>query len=131
MPEWAPAEVVAGLWARIQARDWDGVRALLADDAVVDWPHTGERMASAEAYVGLNRNYPEGWTIDVRSIVAEGDRVASLVRVPLGEEVSWVASFFDVREGRIVRAVELWVDLGKEEPPAWRAAFAERYDPRT
>ncbi|WP_435886121.1 hypothetical protein [Streptomyces erythrochromogenes] len=38
------SRVVEALWERIQARDWDGVAGLVAEDAVVEWPASGERI---------------------------------------------------------------------------------------
>ncbi|MEU7723984.1 hypothetical protein AB0B78_01810 [Streptomyces sp. NPDC040724] len=38
-----PLTVVAQLWERIGARDWDGVAGLIAEDAVIEWPVSGER----------------------------------------------------------------------------------------
>jgi ketosteroid isomerase-like protein len=121
-----PREVVRGLWERIQARDWDGAGDLLHEDVVFEWPQTGERFVGRTNVIGMNRAYPEGWTIELGRIVAEGDLVVSEVRVPhetLG--VSHAASFFEVRDGRIARAVEYWVDEGEQPPPDWRAPFRE------
>jgi hypothetical protein len=36
--------------------------------------------------------------------------------------VSWAASFFEIRDGRIARAVEYWIDEGQPAPD-WRAPF--------
>jgi ketosteroid isomerase-like protein len=121
-----PAEVVGELWRRIQARDWHGVGALLAEDVVVDWPETGERIRGRDNFVELNRNYPEGWSIDVLQILSDGNRVASEVRVPHTElGLHWAASFFEVEHGRIARGTEYWVSQSQEAPPAWRAQWVE------
>jgi ketosteroid isomerase-like protein len=122
----AAADVVRSYWARIQDRDWVAVAALLAEDAVFDWPHSGERFRGRDTVVGVNRAYPEGWSIDVRRVVDGGDVVVSEVRVPFRDESEFlVASFFEVRDGRIHGAVEYWVEAGGEEPPAWRRRFTE------
>jgi hypothetical protein len=42
---------VRALWNFIEARDWPGARALLADDLIVELPATGERFTSADAFV--------------------------------------------------------------------------------
>lgn len=118
------AEVVRAYWARTQGRDWDGVRALLADDLVVEWPVSGERFTSADAFVGMNAAYPEGWTIDVRSVVGDGEQVASQVLVPHVEHGPAAAlSFWTVRGGLVRSAVEYWCTPGSERPPDWRKVF--------
>ena len=50
-----PAETVRALWERLEARDWDGARATLADGFVCDYPHTGERFGSPDAFIAMNR----------------------------------------------------------------------------
>lgn len=127
-----PLRVVEALWDRIQARDWDGVALLVAEDAVVEWPVSGERIVGGKNYVAVNREYPEGWAIRVLRILADGDEVVSEVEVPhesLG--VFRAASFWTVRDGRIVRGTEYWTTLGADPRPEWRAAFVEPAQPDT
>ena len=67
-----PGEVVSQHWERMQARDWDGLGELLADDFVVEWPNARLRIRGRENYVGFNRTYPEGWSIELLRIVSAG-----------------------------------------------------------
>jgi len=46
-----PSEIVAELWRRIQARDWDAVGDLLADDFVLEWPNARVRIRGREYWV--------------------------------------------------------------------------------
>lgn len=127
MPEHENAEVVAELWRRIQARDWDAAGELLAEDVVCEWPHSLERIRGRDNYIALNRTYPEGWTIDVRRIVSAGAVVVSEVRVPHEElGTHWAASFFEIRDGKIARETDYWVIEGAEQPPPGRARWIER-----
>lgn len=77
-----PGDVVAAMWQAMQDRHWAAVRAVLADDLVVEWPASGERIVGAERVAGFNAAYPEGWTIDVPRLVEDGDVVVSEVGVP-------------------------------------------------
>lgn len=120
--------VIEAYWARTDARDWDGVAELLAEDAVVEWPDTAERFEGREAYVRVNREYPEGWSIRVLRVVADTahpDQVVSEVEVPQkGVGVFRAASFWTVRDGLIERGTEYWTTVGGEAPPAWRAEMS-------
>ena len=119
-------KVVETLWDQVQARDWDGVAGVVAQDAVVEWPVTGERIAGRANYVAVNREYPEGWSIRVLRIVADGEEVVSEVEVPHeGIGVFRVASFWTVRDGQVVRGTEYWTSLGGDPRPQWRTAFVE------
>ncbi|MFR9726711.1 nuclear transport factor 2 family protein [Streptomyces sp. MS19] len=122
-----PSEIVREFWNRMGARDWDGLRELMADGVVIDWLASGERFAGRENIVGVNAAYPLGWSIEVLSVVADGETVASEVAVPhetLGD--FRVASFWTVRDGRIVSGREYWTTVGGDPAPEWRTAYAQR-----
>ncbi|MFF2013440.1 nuclear transport factor 2 family protein [Streptomyces sp. NPDC058195] len=120
------SEVIEALWDRMQARDWDGVGALVAEDAVIEWPVSGERIVGRENYVAVNREYLEGWSIRVLRIVADGDEAVSEVEVPHeGIGVFRAVSFWSVHDGRIVRGREYWTSLGADPRPEWRTPFVE------
>jgi ketosteroid isomerase-like protein len=119
------AEAVRLLWERMEARDWDAVAAQLHSDVVVDWPNTGERMRGRDNYLAVQREYPEGWHIEVLRIVDGGDEVVSEVRVEQDGKRFFACSFFELAEGRISRAVEYWSAGEPDRPPAWRAPWTE------
>jgi ketosteroid isomerase-like protein len=121
-----PSEVVRALWDRIQARDWGAVADVIAEDAIVEWPVSAERIVGRDNYVAVNREYPEGWSIHVLRVVADGDQVVSEVEVPHAEFGTFrAASFWTVTGGKIVRGTEYWSMLGADEPPQWRADYVE------
>lgn len=125
-----PAAVIETLWARVEARDWAGLAELVAPDAVIDWPVSAERIAGRDAYVAINQGYPAGWTIRVLRLVAAGDQVASEVEVRHPESGTFrAASFWTVRDGRVVRAAEYWTDHGMEAPAAWRRPHVQPLPP--
>lgn len=118
--------VIEALWAHIEARNWSALRGLLAEDLVVDWPVTGERLVGPDNFVAVNAEYPEGWSIDVLSIVAAGSRVASEVSVPHRELGMFaVASFWTIDKGCVSRGVEYWTAPGSETRPNWREPYTE------
>ena len=114
------------LWERIQSRDWDGARALLADGMVCRWPHSDERFEGADNFIQMNRAYPEGWQITVVDVAEIPGGAVSRIRVEQAGARFHAASFFTVSDGLIQEAVEYWVTEGSEEPPEWRAGFARR-----
>lgn len=119
-------DVVESLWRRIEERDWAAVGALIAEDAVVEWPVTGERIVGRANFLAVNTEYPEGWSIRVQRVVAQGEEVASEVLVPHEElGVFRVASFWRVRDGRVVAGREYWTGPDPEPAPEWRARFVE------
>lgn len=115
--------MVRAVWARMQDRDWAGVGALLAEDVRVEWPVTGEVFRGRDAVVGVNAEYPEGWSIRVLRIVDGGGTVVSEVAVPQDGVEHRAVSFWTVRDGLVTEAREYWSVAGGEAPPAWRARF--------
>jgi ketosteroid isomerase-like protein len=121
-----PSIVVENLWACIQARYWAGVAELVAEDAVVEWPLTAERIVGRDNFVAVNREYPEGWSARVLRVVAEGDQVVSEVEVVHQEAGLFQAvSLWTVRDGRIVQGREYWTSPGSETRPQWREPYTE------
>lgn len=121
-----PTEVVAELWGRIQARDWARVGELLAEDFILDWPQERLRLRGRTTFVEFNRSYPEGWSIEVLRIVAQGATVVSEVHVPhptVGPH--FALSFFELEKARITSCREYWVEEGQAELTAERARWFE------
>lgn len=114
-------DLVRRLWESIEARRWEDAAALLAPDLEIRWPHTGERIRGRENYIGLNRQYPEGWHIEILSVLSSDTRASIEARVPhesLG--VSFVAGYYEVKDGLIQAGTEYWVDEASQDAPDWR-----------
>ena len=121
-----PSEVVAELWRRIQARDWEAVGELLAEDFVLEWPNALVRIRGRTNFVEFNRSYPEGWSIEVLQIVAAGNTAVSEVRVPHPTVGPYYAlSFLEVEGDRLARGREYWVEERYEKPTPERARWFE------
>ena len=115
---------VERMWEAFERRDWRAARAQLHEEFTSEWPATGERFASADAFVAMNEAYPDiGWHIEIQRVVAAGDEVAVLCRVPSDEGVDWCSGFYTLRDGKVLRAVEFWTAREPGPPPEWRAKF--------
>ncbi len=109
----------------MQARDWTGAGRLLSPSVSIVYTETGERF-DGDAFLAMNRAYPDGWTITVLECMSQGDRVAAQVRVDHGADVFWCAGFYTVAGQMIVDGTEHWVHEGSRAPPDWRREFAAR-----
>ena len=117
--------MVRRLFELFEARRWDDAAALVHPDVVVEWPVTGERFRGRDRFIGVNRAYPEGWTITVGRVLAAGPEVASEVFVTQDGVTFVDAAFWTVEDGLIRAGVEYWATVGGERAPAWRARWAE------
>lgn len=114
---------VRAFWAALQARDWAAARAQLHDAAQVSWWTSGERFDGADAFIEVQRRYPEGWTIRLLELQRLDDaRVLSLVRVDHPPQTFYATSIARLDEGRIDAVDEYWATA--EPPPAWRTPDA-------
>jgi ketosteroid isomerase-like protein len=121
----AAVEIVRRFWSLMASNDFVAVGAVLADEFVLDWPQSGERLRGRERFARMNAEYPAHghWTFAIDRLVG-GDREAvSDVRVSDGVQQARAVSFFTVAEGRIVRMVEYWPD--PYPAPANRAHLVE------
>ncbi|HMQ33589.1 MAG TPA: nuclear transport factor 2 family protein [Chloroflexaceae bacterium] len=118
--------LIAEFWAAMQANDWAAAAALFADDYVLHWPQSGERIHGAANFVAINRAYPAAgrWRFTVERLVVEGEQAVTDVIVTDGAVTGRAITFTLVRDGRIAGQVEYWPD--PFEALAWRAAWVER-----
>jgi hypothetical protein len=66
---------------RLEARDWDGVTALLAGDIIYEMPQTRKRITGREKFMRFNVEYPSDWHLAIRRVVAEGPHAAIRLHV--------------------------------------------------
>lgn len=124
------ADVIRGLWDRIEHRDWEGLSGLLHEDLVVEWPASRERIVGRDNFVAVQSEYPEGWSIRVLRLLAQDDVVVSEVEVPhAGVGVFRAVSIWTVAEGKITHGREYWSELGVDQRPSWRENLTELAPP--
>ncbi|MFF4318286.1 nuclear transport factor 2 family protein [Streptomyces sp. NPDC001568] len=134
-----PLKVVAQLWERIEARDWNGVSGLIAEDAVIEWPVSGERIVGRANFIAVLRDEGEAGDaggsgggderttgqVEVLRILADGDLVVTEVEIPEDHVLYRAVSLWTVRDGEIVGAREYWTSPGQDPAPRWRAGYVE------
>ena len=118
-------DVVERYWQTMNTNDFRAVGELLDDDFMLDYPQSGERIRGRERNALVNERYPSPgpWSFQVERILADGDCAVTDVQVRGAEVEARVISFFELRDGRILRLTEYW-----PEPftgPEWRAPWAE------
>jgi ketosteroid isomerase-like protein len=104
-------QVVREFWRLMASNDFTSVGAVLADDFVLEWPQSGERIRGRDNFVAMNAEYPSHgpWRFAINDVVSEGARAVSDVSVTDGVQQGRALSFFTLQgDGRIVRIVEFW-----------------------
>lgn len=123
-----PRDVVEAFWRLMASNDFRSVAAVLADDFVLEWPQSKERIRGAERFAQMNEAYEANgpWRFTVHRIVASENEAVSDVSVTDGVQQARALSFFTLRDGRIVRLVEFWPE--PYPAPANRAHLVEALD---
>ena len=107
--------------------DIDTVTAALADDAVVEWPQSGERIVGKEACSLVYRNYPGGSpSYELRRISGGGDLFVVEAIGQYESGTTYLTSIVEFSNGKIVKQTDYWAN--PFEAPGWRAQWVERME---
>lgn len=103
-------EVVQRFWDLMRTNDFRSAGSLLADEFVLDWPQSNERIRGRDNFAAMNEQYPAygRWQFTVNRIVGDESEAVSDVSVTDGVQTSRAISFFSVTLGKITRIVEFW-----------------------
>ncbi len=98
---------------------------LFHDDAVMDWPQSGEKVVGAENRRGIYNSFPQLPTITPRRMISDGELVVAEATLAYGDGPSYKTVFiFEFRDGKIAVETAYWSDAF--EAPAWRAQWVEK-----
>ena len=118
-------DTVEALIATLNAGDVDGMDAVFHEDAVMEWPLSGERIVGGDNRRGVYRAFPQLPKITPRRIVGEGDVWVAEATLDYGDGAEYQTVFvFELRDGKIAKETAYW-----SQPfpaPEWRAAWVER-----
>ena len=66
-------DLVENFWALMKTNDFRSVGSVLADDFVLDWPQSNERMRGRDNFAAMNEEYPASgrWEFTVNRICRE------------------------------------------------------------
>jgi ketosteroid isomerase-like protein len=111
-------------WTASAAGDQDAEHEIYHDDAIVEYPQSGERIRGRHNVQALRSHHParpSGFV--VRQMLGEGDLwVTEYVITYDGRPVHTI-SIMEFRDGKVARETQYFAD--PFEPPAWRVQWVE------
>jgi ketosteroid isomerase-like protein len=117
--------VVERLIAALDAGRVEEMDELFHDDAVMEYPQSGERIVGAANRRGVYGNFPGLPSFATRELRAAGDLVVAEATLTYEGDTRYEAVFvFELRDGRIARETAYWSE--PFEAPEWRAQWVER-----
>jgi hypothetical protein len=127
MSEAANRATVERLVQGLNTRDLELFHAQFHDDAVMEYPQSGERIVGAENRRAVYGAFPGLPSVTPRRILVDGDLAVVEARLDYGDGADWRALFvFELREGKIAKETAYWAQ--PFDAADWRAEWIERFE---
>ena len=113
---------------RFEGIDYDKSHEIYHDDAVLEFPQSGERFVGKETFLTWRKQYPAKLDFRIRRICHDGDLwvTENLISYD-GSPWMFTVNILQFRGDKIA-SERLYVMEGFEAAP-WRAEWADRFDP--
>ena len=111
-------------WRASAAGDADAEHDIYADDAICDYPQSGERIFGRSNLQALRSHHPGRPSgFNVRRMLGEGEVWITEYTIDYQERPAFTVSIMEFRDGKVARETQYFAD--PFEPPAWRSQWVE------
>lgn len=115
--------VVERLIACINDRQIQVMDELFHEDAIMDWPQSGELVVGGDNRRAIYGAFPSLPTITPRRILEAGDLVVAEATLDYGDASFATVIIFEFRDGKIARETAYWAE--PFEAPEWRREWVQ------
>ncbi len=125
--EMADSEIRAALdrhWAASDASDFDAEHEIYRDDAVLEYPQSGERVRGRRNIQASRAAQPNRKRFTVRRILGTGDLWISEFTITYDGQPSYSVSIMEFQDGKVAKETQYFGDAF--EPGPSRAQWVER-----
>ena len=113
-------------WAASDANDFETEHCIYHEDAVLEYPQSGERTRGRSNIQGQRAGQPNKKRFTVRRITGDGDLWVTELIVTYDGKPSYTVSIMEFRGGKVARETQYFAD--PFVAPAFRAQWVERMD---
>jgi ketosteroid isomerase-like protein len=113
-------------WAASDANDFETEHFIYREDAVLDYPQSGERTRGRRNIQGQRASQPNKKRFSVRRILGSGDLWTTELIVTYDGKPSYTVSIMEFRGDKVARETQYFAD--PFPAPASRAQWVERMD---
>jgi hypothetical protein len=113
-------------WAASDASDFNVEHEIYHEDAVLDYPQSGERIRGRHNIQESRSVQPNKKRFTIRRVVGSGDLWVTEFVLTYDGIPSYTVSVMEFREGRVAHKTQYFAD--RFEPGASRAHLVERMD---
>ena len=110
-------------WAASDANDFDTEHSIYHDDAVLEYPQSGERIRGRSSIQVTRTRQPNKKRFAVRRIIGHGDLWVTEFILTYDGKPSYSVSIMEFRGNKVARETQYFAD--PFEAAAWRAPWVE------
>jgi hypothetical protein len=114
-------------WAASDASDFETEHRIYHEDAVLDYPQSGERTRGRSNIQNQRASQPSKKRFTVRRIIGGGDLWVTELILTYDGKPSCTVSIMEFRDVKVARETQYFAD--PFVAPGWRAQWVERMDP--
>jgi hypothetical protein len=117
-------------WSASAAGDQDAEHEIYADDAICDYPQSGERIAGRHNLQALRSQHPDKPSgFHVIRTLGSGDLWVTEYTMTYGERLMLTVSIMEFANGKVIHETQYFTD--PFEAPAWRAQWVAQVRPHS
>jgi hypothetical protein len=113
-------------WAASDANDFETEHSIYHDDAVLEYPQSGERIRGRNNIQITRTKQPSNKRFTIRRIIGGGDLWISEFILSYDAKPYHTVSIMEFRGDKVARETQYFAD--PFEASAWRAQWVERMD---
>ena len=111
-------------WAASDANDFDVEHDIYREDAILEYPQSGERIRGRPNIQASRVAQPNAKRFTIRRVVGEGDLWVTEFVLTYDGQPSHAVSVMEFRDGKVARETQYFAD--PFEPGPSRASWVER-----
>ena len=111
-------------WAASDANDFETEHLIYHDDAVLEYPQSGERTRGRSNIQNQRTGQPSNKRISIRRIIGSGDLWVTEFILTYDDKPSYTVSIMEFKGDKVARETQYFAD--PFVAPAWRAQLVER-----
>jgi ketosteroid isomerase-like protein len=113
-------------WAASDANDFETEHLIYREDAVLDYPQSGERTRGRRNIQGQRASQPSKKQFTVRRIIGGGDLWVTELILTYDGKPTYTVSIMEFRDDKVAHETQYFAD--PFVAPAFRAQWVERMD---
>jgi SnoaL-like domain len=110
-------------WAASDANDFETEHHIYHDDAVLDYPQSGERTSGRRNIQNQRASQPNKKRFTVQRIMGSGDLWVTEFILTYDNKPSYTVSIMEFRNGKVVHETQYFAD--PFDAPAWRKQWVQ------